>query len=273
MNEGIVSEDLAQGDASSVDGDPAAAFSRAGSSPVGSSAEHRSFDVLVVEDTAEFRQIISAALVTAGFNCQSVLDGETAVDRIEELAPDVIVLDIGLPGIDGIEVCRRIRHRTDAYIIMLTARADEVDKLIGLAVGADDYLTKPFSTRELVARIGAMMRRPRTAGTPSDVRATDLHTAGDLRLNSMAREVTITDETVALTRIEFDLLEQLLRHREMVVERARLLDAVWGRDWVGDDHLVDVHIANLRRKIDIGGRRHIKTVRGIGYRISPHPMG
>jgi DNA-binding response OmpR family regulator len=180
----------------------------------------------------------------------------------------VVVLDLMLPGIDGVEVCRQLRTFSDAYVIMLTARTDEVDTLIGLSVGADDYLTKPFSPRELVARVKAMLRRPRTAG-PAD--AAPARRIGALTIDPQAREVHLTGQLVELTRTEFDILDALSAHPRTVFTRARLVESVWGNGWIGDDHLVDVHIGHLRRKLgdDPTDPRYILTVRGVGYRMGP----
>jgi DNA-binding response OmpR family regulator len=224
----------------------------------------RPLDVVVVEDAPEFSTLLTAVLQSEGFTVRSFADGESAIDSISSTPPDVILLDLVLPGIDGVEVCRRIRPVTDAYVIFLTARDDEVDKLVGLAVGADDYLTKPFSPRELVARIRAMLRRPRTTVAASD----PVLRVDELELDPAAREVRLEGETVALTRIEFELLHCLMRRPTAVVERAALLHDVWGQDWYGDGHVVDVHMANLRRKVDRNGRSHIRTVRGVGYKMA-----
>jgi DNA-binding response OmpR family regulator len=180
-----------------------------------------------------------------------------------------VVLDIGLPGIDGVEVCRRLRTFSDAYVVMLTGRQDEVDKLIGLSVGADDYLTKPFSPRELVARIRTMLRRPRT--TAGDAREEGVHQFGALRLDPVAREVRVDDRVVELTRTEFDLLAALAARPRQAFTRRQLIDAVWGGDWVGDEHLVDIHIGHARRKLgdDPADPRYVRTVRGVGYRMGP----
>ncbi len=221
--------------------------------------------VLVVEDAPEFRQMLEAVLAREGYEVVVAPDGEQGLELAEEAEPTVVVLDLGLPGIDGIEVCRRLRTFSDAYVVMLTARDEEVDRLVGLAVGADDYMVKPFSPRELVARIQAMLRRPRSVGTgPADG---DRREVGDLRVDLLAREVHVGDAEVSPTRIEFDLLAALIGRPDMVFSRQMLLEQVWGPTWVGDDHVVDVHIANLRRKIDLDGRSHIKTVRGVGYRL------
>ena len=222
--------------------------------------------VLVVEDAPEFQKLLEAVLVREGYETLVAADGESALEMVERHDPTVIVLDLGLPGIDGIEVCRRVRMISSAYVVMLTARDDEVDRLVGLAVGADDYMTKPFSGRELVARIQAMLRRPRTTAVAS----TDDHqrVIGDLRVDLLAREVRVGDQEIALTKLEFELLAALTGRPDMVFTRQMLLEQVWDTNWVGDDHVVDVHIANLRRKIDLDGRSHIKTVRGVGYRLA-----
>jgi DNA-binding response OmpR family regulator len=186
------------------------------------------------------------------------------VDAARASAPDVIVLDVMLPGLDGIEVCRRIRTFSDAYVLMLTARGEEIDRIVGLTVGADDYLVKPFSPRELVARVRALLRRPRGA---ADVRST---TPVGFEIDESRRVVRIDGAPVALTSLEFDLLAVLARDPGIVIGRQALLDRVWGPEFVADDHLVDVHIANLRRKLgdDPARPRFIETVRGVGYRLS-----
>ncbi len=218
---------------------------------------------MVVEDSPDYATIIDVAVRREGYVCHTVTSGEEALAVLSDFAPDVVILDIMLPGIDGVEVCRRLRQTSEAYVVMLTARAEEVDKLVGLAVGADDYLTKPFSPRELVARIAAMMRRPRQVAGQGGKRVFD-----KLLVNPQTRQVFWSDEEIELTKIEFDLLDQLSGRPDMVHSRQLLLDSVWGTDWVGDDHVVDVHIANLRKKIDRDGVRHLRTIRGIGYRMS-----
>ncbi|NNF87723.1 MAG: response regulator transcription factor, partial [Acidimicrobiia bacterium] len=220
--------------------------------------------VLIVEDAPEFQQIFQQVLTSEGYRVSTADSGERALEMARSLDPDVVVLDLVLPGIDGIDVCRQLRTFSDAYVLMVTSRSDEVDMLIGLAVGADDYLTKPFRPRELVARIGVVLRRPRNVA--SSRRVTEL---GDLRVDLESREVHVADKPVALTKIEFDLLAALAENETRVQSRAALLDAVWGENWVGDPHVVDVHIANLRHKIDRSGRKHIRTVRGVGYRMAP----
>ena len=222
--------------------------------------------VLVVEDAPEFRQLLDGVLPREEFDVSFAEDGESALEIAAATDPTVVVLDLGLPGIDGVEVCRRLRTFSDAYVIMLTARDDEVDRLVGLAIGADDYMTKPFSGRELVARIQVLLRRPRSAAS-ADPDA-DRRRCGDLEIDLLAREVHLDGTEIPLTKIEFDLLATLTGRPQMVFSRQILLEQVWGTNWVGDDHVVDVHIANLRRKIDRGGRSHIKTVRGVGYRLA-----
>lgn len=222
--------------------------------------------VLVVEDEAAIRRVITGYLEQDGCTVTEAADGNDALRLARDLAPDVIVLDLGLPGLDGIEVCRQLRTFTDAYIIMLTARADEVDKLIGLSVGADDYLTKPFSARELVARIHVMLRRPRSPQVTSEPIE---RVFGDLRIDPDAREVTLAGQAVALTRTEFDILEMLSAHPRRVHSRAQIVEHVWGLGWIGDERVVDVHVAHLRAKLgdDSSTPRFIATVRGVGFRM------
>lgn len=223
--------------------------------------------MLVVEDEQPLAQLVADYLYRAGFAPSQA--GTDAVELARTLDPDLILLDLGLPGLDGIEVCRQIRAMTDAYVIMLTARDDEVDKLIGLGVGADDYITKPFSPRELVARVQAALRRPRASTlVPPDGERPVVYDG--LSVDLQAREAKVSDTLVALTRTEFDLLAALTEGPRRVLSRRQLVDAVWGLDWVGDEHIVDVHIAHLRRKLgdDPTEPRWIETVRGIGYRLA-----
>ncbi|MET1073665.1 MAG: response regulator transcription factor, partial [Umezawaea sp.] len=203
------------------------------------------------------------ALSSAGLDVRVVDDGDRALDAALDWAPDVVLLDLGLPGPDGIEVCRRLRQFSNAYVLMLTARGEEVDKLIGLSVGADDYLTKPFSPRELLARVQAMLRRPRDLA-PARPTSVD----GALEIDRDAREVRVAGEPVALTKIEFDLLAALTENVRQVHTRDQLRERVWGGSWLADDHAVDVHMSNLRRKLGATGEDGvITTVRGVGYRF------
>jgi DNA-binding response OmpR family regulator len=220
---------------------------------------------LVVDDEASLVRAVAGYLHHEGYTVDTAADGEAALAAARATPPDVVVLDLMLPGIDGVEVCRQLRTFTDAYVIMLTARTEEVDKLIGLSVGADDYLTKPFSPRELVARVKAMLRRPRTAGADS----ARTRRIGDLTVDPQAREVHVGGVPVELTRTEFDIIDALSARPRMVFTRAQLVENVWGEGWVGDDHLVDVHIGRVRRKLgdDPAESRYILTVRGVGYRM------
>ena len=218
-------------------------------------------DVLVVEDAPEFAQIISSVLRNAGHRVRGAATVADALHSLSSVPPDLVVLDLSLPDGDGLDLCRTIRDRTSAYILVLTARDEEVDMLLGFRLGADDYMTKPFSPRELAARVDALLRRPRQAEPAEAVRTVD-----DLVIHPAAREVTVDGAHVELTRIEFDLLDALSAAPKIVFSRLQLLERVWGPGWVGDDHVVDVHIANLRKKIDLGeGKGHIRTVRGVGY--------
>jgi len=221
---------------------------------------------LVVEDAREFRELVVEQLTEEGFRVETAADGRTAVELARALQPDVIILDLGLPDMDGLEVCRQVRTFSEAYVVILTFRDDEIDKLVGLSVGADDYMTKPFSPRELIARIRAMLRRPRGSGAmgPSERRF------GDLTIDPGAREVHVGDVKVDLTRIEFNLLDALSERPRLVFSRSQLLERIWGENWYGDDHVVDVHMSSLRRKIgdDPQSPRYIRTVRGVGYRLA-----
>ena len=215
--------------------------------------------VLVVEDEEPIANLVRGYLEAEGFAVRVSGDGIEAVDAAREDSPDVIVLDVMLPGIDGVEVCRRVRMFSDAYVLMLTARADEIDRIVGLSVGADDYLAKPFSPRELVARVKAMLRRPRVVARTR---------TSELLIDSARRRVTARGADVPLTTTEFDILAALARDPGVVLSRDQLLDRVWGPEYVGDGHLVDVHVANLRTKI---GADLVETVRGVGYRLAePH---
>jgi DNA-binding response OmpR family regulator len=220
--------------------------------------------VLVVDDEPSIREIIRGFLERDGMTVVEAADGPSAVEIARDAAPDVVVLDLMLPGFDGLEVLRRIRTFADPYVLLLTARSEEVDRIVGLTVGADDYLTKPFSPRELVARVHALMRRRRPGPRDSG----EVLRAGDLLVDPRRRTVTQAGEPVDLTLLEFDLLAALVREPGMVFSRQQLLDAVWGVDFFGDDHVLDVHVANLRRKLDddASGARYIETVRGVGFR-------
>lgn len=218
--------------------------------------------VLVVEDEVDLARVVAGYLESEGFAVTVAHSGPDAVERARSLQPALIVLDLMLPGFDGIEVCRQVRTFSDCYIIMLTARDDEIDKVLGLSMGADDYLVKPFSPRELMARVRAMLRRPRHAVT-----AVPHRRLGELELDPEARKVWVTGTEVDLTRTEFDLLDVMSEHPRRAFTRRQLIDHVWGDSWYGDEHIVDVHVGHLRKKLgdDAGTPRYIRTVRGIGY--------
>ncbi|MDN4473358.1 response regulator transcription factor [Demequina zhanjiangensis] len=224
---------------------------------------------LVVEDEPALADLVAGYLEKDGFEVAVAHDGESALHRARELDPDAVVLDLGLPGIDGIEVCRQLRTFSDCYVVMLTARAEEVDTLVGLSVGADDYMTKPFSPRVLVARLRAMLRRPRVAPASTESEVEPTLVVGDLEVDVPAREACLAGEPIPLTRTEFDVLAALASRPTRVLTRAMLLEIVWGGDWVGDEHLVDVHIRHLRLKLGDSAerQRYVRTVRGVGYRI------
>lgn len=223
---------------------------------------------MVVEDEVELARLIGSYLERDGFEVTLTHDGAEAVTVAREADPDVIVLDLGLPGLDGVEVCRQIRTFSDAYVVMLTARSEEIDTLIGLSVGADDYMSKPFSPRELTARVQAMLRRPRALGQPTSG-SEPTRSFGALVIDPVGRDVWLGAQPIALTRTEFDLLASLSERPRMAFTRRQLIEAVWGASWVGDDHLVDVHIGHLRRKLgdDASEGKYVRTVRGVGYRM------
>jgi DNA-binding response OmpR family regulator len=231
------------------------------------------YRALVVDDEVPLAEVVASYLVREHFDVRVAHNGNDALALAREVDPDVVVLDLALPGIDGLEVCRQLRTFSDAYVVMLTARDTEVDTIIGLSVGADDYVTKPFSPRELVARIRAMLRRPRTvsAGNESDNEHDQPppRVFGDLHIDVAGRQVFIGDKPVTLTRTEFDVLAALSSRPGVVFSRRQLLETVWAETWVGNEHLVDVHIGHLRRKLgdDPAAPRYVITVRGVGYRM------
>lgn len=224
-----------------------------------------SLRVLVVDDEVPLTGVISSYLEREGFEVVLAHSGPAAVEMARIQRPNLIVLDVMLPGFDGIEACRLIRQFTDAYIIMLTARDEDVDKVLGLTMGADDYLVKPFSPRELIARIRAMLRRPRSSVIVSSPQP-PMSLRG-LNVDVQSRIASLEDESIDLTRTEFDLLVALMTRPSAVLTRRQLIEAVWGPGWVGDEHVVDVHIAHLRTKLgdNAGTPRFIRTVRAVGY--------
>lgn len=209
--------------------------------------------------------MVATHLAGDGYEIRTAVDGYEALELARATEPDVVVLDIGLPGMDGLEVCRQLRGFSHAYVIMTTARDQEVDRLMGLASGADDYLSKPFSLRELSARIQALLRRPRQM---QEGGSTTIRRFGPLVIDKDRREVHLHDEEVALTKIEFEILDRLSAEPNLVHSRDRLVQAVWGSTWDGGHHVVDVHIGNLRKKLDSDEFRAIKTVRGVGFRMN-----
>jgi len=222
--------------------------------------------VLVVDDEDRIREIVRGYLEQDDFEVVEARDGGEALRLAREFAPDVVVLDVMMPGRDGIEVLRELRATSDVYVILLTAKAEEVDKLVGLSVGADDYLTKPFSPRELVARVKAVLRRERGTGRDDGSERIEFeHLVIDLE----RREATLHGEPVELTALQFDLLVALARTPGRVFSRRQLLEEVWGWDFYGDERVVDVHIRNLRRALGDDARHStlIGTVRGIGYKF------
>jgi DNA-binding response OmpR family regulator len=220
--------------------------------------------VLVVEDEASIASFVSLYLKNAGYGVRTASTGTEALSVAASDSPALIVLDLMLPDIDGIEVCKRIRQRSDVPILMLTARDEDVDKIIGLEVGADDYLTKPFNPRELVARVKSVLRRSAPARQDPE-NAVIKH--GDLTVDSGRREVRVVDEEIQLAPKEFDLLWELLDHRGLVLTRDQLLERVWGYTFAGDTRTVDVHVRQLRRKL--GDASPIVTVWGVGYKVGP----
>lgn len=225
--------------------------------------------VLVVEDEKDLAAMLASYLQRAGFAVELAHTGPAALELARQINPGVIVLDLGLPGLDGFEVCRRLRTFTDCYVLMLTARTDEIDTVVGLSVGADDYITKPFSPRELVARIGAVLRRPRTPAGPSESDGGGRRVFGGLLVDLAGRRVQVDGAPIDLTRTEFDILALLASSPSVAFSRRRIINEVWNQSWVGDEHVVDVHVAHLRRKLgdDPGTPRYVDTVRGVGYRM------
>ena len=263
---------------------------------------------VVIEDDVDTGDLIAHALTMHGIEVHRAPSGRDGVDLVGQVLPDLVTLDLGLPDLDGLEVCRRVREVSDAYVVMISSRDEEVDRLMGLQIGADDYLVKPFSPRELQARVSAMFRRPRAvagvgapspvaaassadpstgAGTPAPPAPTgttaevgsssapargpddgEVVTLGRLSVDVESRCVTVDGEEVELTRTEFDLLATMVRAPRRVWGRDVLMRLVWGDAWAGDEHLVEVHVGNMRRKLSQGDRgSFIRTVRGVGYRM------
>ena len=219
--------------------------------------------ILVVDDEVNIVELAQLYLEREGFSVISANDGQAALQRVEQDAPALVILDLMLPKLDGYEVCRRVRAGSDLPILMLTARDEDIDKIIGLELGADDYMTKPFNPRELVARVKAILRR--AAAPPAGTPAAPLRLA-DLVIDPARREVTVAGQPAVVRTKEFDLLQTLAEHRGLVLTREQLLNLVWGFDFYGQTRTVDVHIAHLR-KILAGSRVNIETITGVGYKL------
>jgi two-component system alkaline phosphatase synthesis response regulator PhoP len=217
--------------------------------------------ILIVDDEKSILDLVTAYLESEGYEVRTAMDGEAGLKLARVFKPDLIVLDIMLPKMDGIEVLSQLRRESDVYVIMLTARTEETDKVVGLSVGADDYVTKPFSPRELAARIKAALRRMRLGhGLPEE----QALSYSRLRIESGSRRVWVDDVEIELTTMEFDLLWALAEHPGKVLSREQLLERVWGYDYYGEIRVVDVHIGHIRQKL---GDSLISTVRGVGYRF------
>jgi DNA-binding response OmpR family regulator len=225
--------------------------------------------VLVVDDEPVLVDTIRYNLRREGYEVQVAGDGNEAIKLAQSASPDLVVLDLMLPGIDGLEVCRQLRRDSTVPILMLTAKDDEVDKIVGLEVGADDYMTKPFSMRELLARVRAMLRRSRMQQQPAAADAAQPVRSGDLEADPLQRRVALRGTSLQLKPKEFDLLVYLMQQKGRVLTRDQLLEKVWGYTFGGDTRTVDVHIRWLREKIeeDPGNPRRLETVRGVGYRF------
>jgi DNA-binding response OmpR family regulator len=233
-------------------------------------AFHSPTRVLIVEDDATVAEVVGRYLEREGYLVETMADGVAALEQALASPPDVIVLDIMLPTMDGLELCRRVRSAASIPIIMLTARGQETDRVLGLELGADDYVTKPFSPRELTARVKAVLRRSRTVRDGGRSEAAEILRAGDIEVDVVAREVGLGDDRIELTAREFDLLAFLMAHPHRAFRREELLEHVWGYTF-GDTSTVTVHVRRLREKVerDAASPTHIKTVWGVGYRFEP----
>lgn len=223
--------------------------------------------ILIVDDEQSILDLVTAYLDKDGFDYRTAKDGAAGLKAVRSYKPDIVVLDIMLPGKDGLEVLAELRRESDAYVIMLTAKSEEMDKIIGLSVGADDYITKPFSPRELMARIKAALRRLREGSTRSEISSL---TFRNLRMDRGARQVWMDDKEIELTAIEFDLLRVLAENPGIVLSREQILEKVWGYDYYGELRVVDVHVGHIRQKL--GSDDIIATVRGVGYRFEDDPV-
>ena len=227
--------------------------------------------ILLIDDEPSIHNVVTAYLKAEGYEYQSAVDGLGGLSAARAFNPDVIILDVMLPGMDGIELLAQLRRESNVYVILLTARSEEIDKIVGLSVGADDYLTKPFSPRELIARIKAALRRiqstslrrPGEGQSPAEV-STEL-VFKHIRFDPGARRVWVNEQLVELTAVEYDLLLALAQHQGMVLSREQLLEKAWGYEYFGDTRVVDVHIGHIRQKLGVDSM--IETIRGVGYRF------
>ena len=224
--------------------------------------------ILVIDDEPSITNLVSAYLKPEGYEVFVASDGNAGLKAARAFKPDLIVLDVMLPGMDGIELLSRLRRESDVYVIMLTARTEETDKIVGLSVGADDYVTKPFSPRELVARVKAALRRIEKRSASSGERS--VFSFQHLHMDVDARKVTVDENPIELTTVEFDLLKALAENHGRVLSREQLLEKVWGGEYFGEMRVVDVHLGHVRQKL--GRDDLIATVRGVGYRFEDEPM-
>lgn len=224
--------------------------------------------ILVVDDEPSITSLVSAYLKPEGYEVFIASDGNAGLKAARAFKPDLIILDVMLPGMDGIELLSRLRRESDVYVLMLTAKTEETDTIIGLSVGADDYVTKPFSPRELVARVKAALRRIESGTSPGGER--DVLSFKHVRIDAGARKVSVDEDPIELTGVEFDLLKALAEHHGRVLTREQLLEKVWGGAYFGEIRVVDVHLGHVRQKL--GREDLIATVRGVGYRFEDEPL-
>jgi two-component system, OmpR family, alkaline phosphatase synthesis response regulator PhoP len=227
-------------------------------------------NILIVDDEENIRNLVKAYVEREGYTAYVAQDGPAALAAFRRYHPDLVVLDVMLPGLDGLEVLQQIRRESEVYILLLTAKSEETDRIVGLTVGADDYLTKPFSPRELVARVKAILRR----GRPERTGEGDTLTFTRIRIDGQRYKVWRDDQEIELTALEFKLLKILATYAGMVLSREQLLERVWGYDFYGDERVVDVHIGHLRQKLeaDPAHPAYLITVRGVGYKFEDQPL-
>ncbi len=224
--------------------------------------------ILVIDDEPSIVNLVTAYLKPEGYEVHTAMDGTSGLKAARSFKPDLIILDVMLPGMDGIELLSRLRRESEVYVIMLTAKTEETDKIVGLSVGADDYVTKPFSPRELVARVKAALRRIETGTSAGGERS--VLSFKKIRIDVGARTVTVNENPIELTAIEFDLLKALAENRGRVLSREQLLEKVWGGEYFGEMRVVDVHLGHIRQKL--GRDDLIATVRSVGYRFEDEPL-